>query len=230
MTLGSACILFVVPQAKLPPALKTVDNFGPMICGLLIVWLPVFFILLGVAQLIEGPDRINAIFDLAHALLPVVAYFAVLMGAAPVAYDELFVLATPGPSGITKMSVGQIWFLSFFTGGLYPLAWMIRVRGELVKSFNADIPPSWHLIVPILNILWLWKWAGGVQTATGGKTSQVMAFVFIWILGLIGISLLQSTFNQLGGGAPMQPQGYPPQGGGYPGQQPGGYPQGQPWQ
>jgi hypothetical protein len=56
--------------------------------------------------------------------------------------------------------------------------------------------------------------------------SQIIAFLF----GFISLLIAQNAFNQMGGGAPSQPAGYPPQGGGgYPGQ-PGGYPQGQPWQ
>ena len=54
----------------------------------------------GLTPLLEG----------AHLLLPIAAYFGMLMFAAPVAYDELFVLATPAASGMTKQSPGQIIF------------------------------------------------------------------------------------------------------------------------
>ena len=33
MTLGAACVLFIVLPQKLPPALQTVDSFGPMIAA-----------------------------------------------------------------------------------------------------------------------------------------------------------------------------------------------------
>jgi hypothetical protein len=223
-TLGVACILFIVPPQKLPPALQTVDSFGPMICALLIIWLPLAVVLLMVAGIIHAPSEIlNVVLIGAHLLLPIVAYFGMLMFAAPVAYDELFVLATPGPSGMTKQSLGNIVFLSFFTGSLFTIAWYVRTRGEMVKNYNIDLPPSWHLIVPILNIIWLWKWAGAVQTVTGGKTSQIIAFLF----GFISMLIVQNTFNNMGGNVPTAVAGYP-QGGGQP---PQGYPQqGQPWQ
>ena len=185
------------------------------------MWLPIFFVLMLILFMIDSPG-VAPLLIVAHLLLPILAYFGMLMFAAPVAYDELFVLATPGPSGMTKQSLGNMVFLTFFTGGLFSIAWYVRTRGEMVKNFNQELPPSWHLIVPILNIIWLWKWAGAIQTVT--KTSQIVAFLF----GYISILVVQNGFNNLGGGAPAQaaPQGgggYPPQGGGYP-PQGGGYP------
>jgi hypothetical protein len=86
--LGIACILFVVPPQKLPPALQTVDAFGPLICALLILWLPASVVLLGLAVLVHLHAGISAILIMAHALIPIVAYFGVLMMASPAAYEE----------------------------------------------------------------------------------------------------------------------------------------------
>jgi len=99
-TLGVLCVLFVVPPQKLPPALQAIDAFGPLICALMIVWLPLQVILLGLDMLV-GHMGASAILIMAHMLLPIVAYFGVLMMSAPAAYEEAKAMATgqrpPGP-------------------------------------------------------------------------------------------------------------------------------------
>jgi hypothetical protein len=82
------CILFVVPPNKLPPALQTVDAFGPLIAAALIVWLPVQQVLIALSGIIHGHVLIGSLLTLGHGLLPILAYFGVLMMASPAAYEE----------------------------------------------------------------------------------------------------------------------------------------------
>jgi len=101
-TLGVACILFVVPPQKLPPALQAVDAFGPLIAAILILWLPAAVILFGLAGLVHLKMGIGAILISAHMLIRIVAYFGVLMMASPAAYEEakaMFTKKSGGPPG-----------------------------------------------------------------------------------------------------------------------------------
>ena len=89
IVLGSACILFVVPPQKLPPALRAVDAFGPMIAAALLAWLVIGPILLFLAMVLSAPAHIlDFVLIFAHILLPVLAYFGILMMTAPGAYEE----------------------------------------------------------------------------------------------------------------------------------------------
>jgi hypothetical protein len=88
LALGVFCILFVVPPTKLPPALQSVDAFGPLIAAALILWLPVQQVLLTLTMIIHGHILIGALLMLGHGLLPILAYFGVLMMASPAAYEE----------------------------------------------------------------------------------------------------------------------------------------------
>jgi hypothetical protein len=88
VTLGVFCIVFVVPPAKLPPALQTVDAFGPLIAAVLILWLPTQQILGALIGIIHGGVLIGSLLTLGHGLLPILAYFGVLMMASPAAYEE----------------------------------------------------------------------------------------------------------------------------------------------
>lgn len=88
IALGVFCFVFVVPPAKLPPALQTVDAFGPLIAAVLIVWLPLQQVLFALAGTVHGHVLIGSLLSLGHGLLPIVAYFGVLMMASPAAYEE----------------------------------------------------------------------------------------------------------------------------------------------
>ena len=88
VALGVFCLVFVVPPAKLPPALQTVDAFGPLIAAVLIVWLPVQQVLMALGGIVHGHVLIGSLLMLGHGLLPILAYFGVLMMASPAAYEE----------------------------------------------------------------------------------------------------------------------------------------------
>jgi len=94
LTLGVLCILFVVPPQKLPPALQSLDAFGPLIAAVLIVWLPLNIVLFGLIMMIQAKAVLGPILFIAHGLLPVLAYFGVLMMASPAAYEEATALIT----------------------------------------------------------------------------------------------------------------------------------------
>jgi hypothetical protein len=95
LLLGVACLLFVVPPQKLPPALQAVDAFGPIIAAVLIAWLPLQQVLMFISALLSG-DVIGSLLKLAHGLLELIAYFGVLMMTAPAAYEEAKRMFTKG--------------------------------------------------------------------------------------------------------------------------------------
>ncbi len=105
VTLGVLSILFVINgvrfgtyTVKLPPALQALDAFVPIVTAVLIAWLPVQQVLFGVGLLIKG-GGLSAITIMAHGLLPVLAYFGVLMLTAPAAYDEFKALISGQKGG-----------------------------------------------------------------------------------------------------------------------------------
>lgn len=106
---------------------------------------------------------------------------------------------------MNKRSVAAVIVLTLVTFGIYSLIWFVKTKGEMVRS-GADIPTSWLLIVPIANIYWQWKWSGGVEYVTRGRTQQAIAFLLIFLLGIIGMAIVQAAFNRAidEGAAPAQ--------------------------
>jgi hypothetical protein len=87
-------------------------------------------------------------------------------------------------------------FFSIITFGIYAIVWNVKTKNEMNKQ-GADIPTAWLLIIPIVNIYWMWKYSKGVEHVTGGKTSGVLAFVLLYLLSVIGMAIIQDIFNGL---------------------------------
>jgi hypothetical protein len=90
-----------------------------------------------------------------------------------------------------------VFLLSLITFGIYGLVWEVKTKNEL-NALGAEIPTAWLLIVPFVSLYWLWKYSEGVEKATAGKTSTVLAFVMLFLLGIIGMAILQNEYNKLG--------------------------------
>ncbi len=220
--LGIFCIVFVLPPQKLPPALQAVDALGPIICAVLLLWLPLHILLISL-QVIISVDVIGGVLLLARGLMYLVAFLGVLLMASPSVYEVMF------SEPVMKRS--QLGTLLLMLVPLFGVYWLVETKTQLKNKTGMDLPSGWWIAVPIYGpIMFLWKWSQAVEKATGFK--QMNAFLFMMFIAPYGVWVIQGKFNELEGinpNAPKQPQqaqgggGYPPQGGGYP-PPGGGYP------
>jgi hypothetical protein len=101
---------------------------------------------------------------------------------------------------MTERSPIVVLILFCVTFGIYPIYWFIKTREEMV-NLGADIPNWILLFVPILNLLWIYKYCQGVEKVTKGEQAAMMTLIFFLILGPIGAFIVQGKFNEIGGGA-----------------------------
>lgn len=87
--------------------------------------------------------------------------------------------------------------LPLITLGIYGLYWEVMTKIEM-NNQGANIPTAWLIIVPLVNIWWLWKYSEGVEQITKQKMSGVLAFILIFLLGFIGAAIIQDAFNKIG--------------------------------
>jgi hypothetical protein len=97
---------------------------------------------------------------------------------------------------MTKRSVVAVIILTFITFGIYGIYWFVKTKNEMVAR-GADVPTGWLLIIPIANIYWYWKWSQGVEHVTRGRSSAAVNFLLVFLLGFIGMAIIQATFNGL---------------------------------
>lgn len=96
---------------------------------------------------------------------------------------------------MTQRSPAVVFLLGAITG-IYGLIWLVNTKEEM-NAQGAEIPTGWYLIIPILNLLWLWKWSQGVEKVTRQGTGAGLAFIMVVLLGPIGMAVIQSSFNKL---------------------------------
>jgi len=58
-----------------------------------------------------------------------------------------------------------VFLLTMVTLGIYGLVWYVKTKEEM-NAKGAEIPSAWLLIVPIANIIWMWKYSVGVEKLT----------------------------------------------------------------
>lgn len=96
-----------------------------------------------------------------------------------------------------KRSPISVALLTLVTIGIYGIVWQVKTKGEMNK-LGADIPTAWLLIIPIVNIYWLWKYSEGVEKVTKGQLSAILSFVVMYLVGFVGIAIVQDSFNKIG--------------------------------
>lgn len=95
-----------------------------------------------------------------------------------------------------KRSPWAVFFLPIITFGIYGLVWYVKTKEEMIGK-GAEIPTAWLLIVPIANFIWVWKYSKGVTKVTNGGIGTGAAFCLLLFLGIIGMAIIQSTFNKV---------------------------------
>lgn len=92
----------------------------------------------------------------------------------------------------------KVILLTFVTCGIYAMYYLYKTSEEM-NARGADIPSFVHFFIPILNIIWLWKWMKGVEHVTNGAQSAGM-LLLIWIVFYpAAIFMVQSKFNEIAG-------------------------------
>ncbi len=97
---------------------------------------------------------------------------------------------------MTRRSVAAVVILTCITFGIYGIVWFVKTKNEANQFAGAKVPTAWFLIVPIANIWWMWEWSGGMEKAMRGKQSQVINFILVFLLSVIGMAIVQSKLNE----------------------------------
>ena len=86
--------------------------------------------------------------------------------------------------------------LSIITFGIYSLFWYVTTKNEM-NAKGAQIPTVWLIIIPFVNIWWYWKFSEGVEIVTNKGMETVIAFLLIYLLGVIGEAIIQNELNKV---------------------------------
>lgn len=106
-----------------------------------------------------------------------------------------------------KRNPFAVFAFTMLTFGIYGVYWEVKTKGEM-NTLGAQIPTAWLILVPFVNIWWMWKYSEGVEHVTSGKYSTVLTFLLLWLTNVIGMAIVQDAFNNVSG-TPQMPSGAP---------------------
>ena len=90
----------------------------------------------------------------------------------------------------------MVFLLSIITLGIYSLFWYVTTKNEM-NAKGAQIPTAWLIIIPFVNIWWYWKFCEGVELVTNKGMGVAVAFLLLWLLGIIGEAIIQNELNKV---------------------------------
>lgn len=96
---------------------------------------------------------------------------------------------------MTERNPILVFFLPAITFGIYGLIWLVKSKDEMNQQ-GAGIPTAWLIIIPIVQLWWIWKFAEGVGKVTQGEMAGGLAFILLLLTGNIGMAVIQNSFNK----------------------------------
>jgi hypothetical protein len=100
------------------------------------------------------------------------------------------------PGSFTQRAPVTVFLLGAVTCGIYAYFWLHGTAKEM-QARGVELPPFWHVFIPILGLIWFWKWCQGLEKATQGQLPATMNLLKLWFLGVIGMAWIQSDLNKL---------------------------------
>ncbi len=64
-----------------------------------------------------------------------------------------------------------------------------------------------YILTMILGLIWIFKYSKAVNEYTNGKMSTAISFLILWLIHLIGVAIIQDTFNEIEDGGVAQATG-----------------------
>ncbi|MEX0940218.1 MAG: DUF4234 domain-containing protein [Candidatus Babeliales bacterium] len=97
---------------------------------------------------------------------------------------------------MTSRNLWQMIILILITLGIYPIYWLVATKIELNK-LGAQIPTAWLLIIPFVNLYFLYKFAEAFAIYVLKDKTQIAAyFLLITLLWPIGEIIYQDQINK----------------------------------
>ena len=95
---------------------------------------------------------------------------------------------------IKKRNLFLGFLLTIVTFGIYILYWFIQTKKE-IKNLGGEIPTSWLLIIPIVNIYWSYKYCEAFGKIIKKENNGLVYFLLNIVFFPIFPILIQSSLN-----------------------------------
>lgn len=85
--------------------------------------------------------------------------------------------------------------LSLFTFGIYLIYWTVQTKEE-INGMGGKIPTAWLIIVPIVNIYFLYRYMENFSIYVKKDNNPILWFVFHLVIAPVAILFVQMELNK----------------------------------
>lgn len=91
---------------------------------------------------------------------------------------------------------------SVITFGIYALVWVVKTKTE-INSLGGKIPTAWLLIIPFVNLYFIYKYAEEFSKFVKKDNNAILWFLLYLVISPVFMILAQIELNKLSGPAVM---------------------------
>jgi membrane protein YdbS with pleckstrin-like domain len=93
-----------------------------------------------------------------------------------------------------KRNIVLVYLFGFITFGIYFIYWFVSTKNQM-NSMGAKIPTAWLMIIPLVNLYWIYKYAEGFATIKKDENKILYAVLFIFV-GIVTPAIVQIELNK----------------------------------
>jgi flagellar basal body-associated protein FliL len=99
---------------------------------------------------------------------------------------------------VKHRNVFLVYLLWIITFGIYAIYWLVSTKNEM-NSQGASIPTAWLMIIPIVNIYWMYKYCEGFAVNVKKDNNTILWFILYLFVGFIMPAIIQIELNKIAG-------------------------------
>jgi len=96
---------------------------------------------------------------------------------------------------IKERNVFMVYFLMFITFGFYGIYWSVSTKEDM-NSLGAEIPTAWLLVLPGINLYWLYKYSEAYACQVRKSNDPMVWFLINFFVGFVTPAFVQSGLNE----------------------------------
>lgn len=86
-----------------------------------------------------------------------------------------------------------LWTITF---GLYGLYWFVKTKNNMNQK-GAKIPTAWLMVIPLVNVYWLYKYAEGFAVKLQKDKHSFVWFLVFFFIPILTPLLVQLKLNKI---------------------------------
>lgn len=97
---------------------------------------------------------------------------------------------------VKKRNIFLVYLFSIITFGIYGIYWTVSTKNEM-NTLGAKIPTAWLMIIPIVNLFFIYKYCEGYATVIKKDNNSVLWFILFLFVSIVMPGIVQNELNKL---------------------------------